>query len=467
MNQFQAVVLAAGKSSRFKTEKSKLTYAICGQELIVYPIKVLIDCGFPVVCVVGHKKEEIRAALHELSFSISYREQYDQRGTGHAVVCALDLLYAEHILIINGDMPLITTELITRLCEYHTEQEATISFVVSHVPEHLQHGYGRVVLNNGCITIVEARNYTDQDINHPINAGIYCIKRSFLASALQKLIPNQLTSELYITDLIQMAAQENEKIEIVEAPYETIQGVNTLQELAHVTAIKQKEIINYWMAHGVYCQDPQTTYIDIHATLQAGVQLAPGTHIVGRSTIHRESVIGACSIITNSTLQEHVIIHPYTIISDSHIGDSAQIGPLANVRKSTIDKQACIGNFVEVNRTTVGPSSKAKHLTYLGDTLIGTSVNIGAGTITCNYDGTKKHQTIIQDNAFIGSNNSLIAPLTIGQNAITGAGSVITEDVPAYALAIGRARQVMKENYIQLDRKIFAAAQPSSDFSTE
>ncbi|MFA6065628.1 MAG: bifunctional UDP-N-acetylglucosamine diphosphorylase/glucosamine-1-phosphate N-acetyltransferase GlmU [Candidatus Babeliaceae bacterium] len=469
MNQFQALVLAAGKSSRFKTEKSKLAYPICGQELINYPIKVLLECNLPVTCIIGHKKNEIQDIIKKsTSHSITYQEQIEQRGTGHAVLCALHLLESEHILIINGDMPLITAELITTLCKHHKEQQATISFIVSHVPPSLDHGYGRVVLNNGCITIIEARNYNKhENINHPINAGIYCIQRAFLQDALQKLVPNSITSELYITDLIHIATQNNERVEMLEAPYEKIQGVNTLQELAAVTRIKQQEIIDHWMRNGVYCRDPQALYIDTQASIESGAVLEAGVHILGNSTIRNNCTIGAYSYINNSTLAENVTVYPYTIISDSIINGDAHIGPYAHVQKSIVDSQARIGNFVETNRTMIGQASKAKHLSYLGDSTLGASVNIGAGTITCNYDGFKKHPTIIKDHAFIGSNNALIAPITIGNSAVTGAGSVITEDVPAYALAIGRARQVIKENYTQIDQKIFAAAQTSSDFTTE
>jgi len=463
MNQFQAVILAAGKSSRFRSEKNKLLTTMCGQELILYPITALIACTIPMVCVVGHKKEELRETINKHYSSIKYIEQLEQKGTGHAVACALPLLTSEHILIINGDMPLITQELIRTLCDMHITRNATLSFVVSHVPSTTQHAYGRVIRDNASIKIIEARDFTGTH-NYPINAGIYCIKRSFLEKTLTLLTPNNSAGELYITDLIHEANMRREIIETVEAPFEIIQGVNTLEELSHATRVQQLALCKFWLHNGVYIENPDTTYLDVTISLGEGTSLAPGVSIKGNTVIGKNCSIGAYSLLHNAHLDNNIIVHPHTVIYDSHLQQETVVGPFAHIRgHSTLAKKAIIGNFVEVNKTTLGIGSKAKHLSYLGNATIGSSVNIGAGTITCNYDGHAKHQTIIEDNAFIGSNSSLVAPVTIGAHAMIGAGSVITENVPAYALALARSRQVNKEEYMMTAKKTFTAAQPTDE----
>ncbi len=447
----QAVILAAGSSSRFGTSKTKLSFPICGQELVAYPAKLLAEAQMPITCVVGYQKEAVKAALarHTLP-SLTFVEQTEPRGTGHALLCARESLYAETIIVINGDVPLVTKEILEDLIETHRSREATVTLVTSQSTNPAAEGYGRVVYQDGRITIVEARNYTgDRNANQYINAGIYLFKRSFLEQTLPLLQANAKTGEIYLTDLIYHASIKNEPVATTYAPFDSIRGINTLKELWAAEHIKRSDLISHWMSQGVRFIAAQNVYLDLDVTIGADTVIAPGAMILQGSTIGRGCSIGAYTHITSSFIHDNVIIHPHSVITNSTVHPHAQIGPFAHLRSSTIDSLAIVGNFVEINRTTLGRQSKAKHLAYLGDALIGSQVNIGAGSITCNYDGVQKYTTIIHDNVLIGSNNALVAPVTIGANAATAAGSVITENVPDDALAIARARQENKENYAQ------------------
>ncbi|MCL5436578.1 MAG: bifunctional UDP-N-acetylglucosamine diphosphorylase/glucosamine-1-phosphate N-acetyltransferase GlmU [Candidatus Dependentiae bacterium] len=447
----QAVILAAGSSSRFGTTKTKLSFPICGQELVAYPAKLLAEAQIPIVCIVGYQKEVVKAALarHNLP-SLTFVEQTEPRGTGHALLCARDSLYAELVLVINGDVPLVTREIIDDLIETHRSRDATITLVTSQSPTAAAEGYGRIVYQDGKLTIVEARNYTEnRDANQYINAGIYLFKRSFLEQALPLLQANAKTGEIYLTDLVYHASIRNEPVATTYAAFDSVRGINTLKELWAAEHIKRSDLISQWMSQGVRFIAAQNVYLDLDVTIGMDTTIAPGAMILQGSSIGKGCSIGAYAQITSSIIHDNAIIQPHTIVTNTTVHSHAQIGPFAHLRSSTIQPRAIVGNFVEINRTTLGRQTKAKHLSYLGDAVIGAGVNIGAGTITCNYDGIQKYTTIIHDNALIGSNNALVAPVTIGANAMTGAGSVITSNVPDDALAIARARQEVKENYAQ------------------
>lgn len=447
----QAVILAAGSSSRFCTSKTKLCFPICGQELLAYPAKLLAAAQIPITCVVGYQKEFVKASLarHMLPH-ITFVEQTEQRGTGHALLCAKDQLFAETILVMNGDVALVTQEVIDTLIETHKSRGATITLVTSQSANPAAEGYGRIVYQDGKLSIVEDRNYEgDRTANQYINAGIYLFQRKFLMEALPLLQANSKTGEVYLTDLVYHASIRNEPIATTYAPFDSIRGINTLKELWAAEHIKRSDLISHWMANGVRFIAAQNVYLDLDVVIGADTVIAPGCMLLQGTTIGKGCSIGAYSHITSSFIHDNAIIHPHSMITNSTIQSHAQVGPLAHIRSSTIQSHAVIGNFVEINRTTVGRQSKAKHLTYLGDAIIGSQVNIGAGSITCNYDGIQKYTTTIHDNALIGSNNALVAPVIIGAGSMTGAGSVITENVPDDALAIARARQVTKENYVQ------------------
>src|SRR3989338_9014651 len=339
-------------------------------------------------------------------------------------------------------MPLVTTSLIEELYAKHYASGATISFVTAHNCEPTAAGYGRIITTHTpgstSIAIVEAKDFTnDPSENCCINAGIYLIKREFIENNIKKLQKNSNTGEWYITDLIKIASDAKLTIELVAAPFDKIRGVNTFKELWAVEQILKAEIIKQWMDNGVRFTIAHNVQIDKAVIIEPGAHIGSGVQLLGTTKIEKCATVEAFSIITNSTIKQYANIEPHCVITDSIIDKKASVGPFAHVKSNShIGKEAVVGNFVEITRSSLGATSKAKQLTYLGDTTVGESSNIGAGTITCNYDGLKKSKTIIEDHVFIGSNNTLIAPLIIKKDAYTAAGSTITDNVPAHALAI-------------------------------
>lgn len=449
--KLQAIVLAAGKSSRFNTSMTKLGFSICGQEIIAYPVKLLAALNLPITIVVGYQKEVIFNILSKHNLSVSIVEQTEQKGTGHAVLTTQSAWEADNILIMNGDAPLVTKEIITNLIDAHYNSNATITFVTAHNSDSSLTGYGRVIKENGCVSIVESSDFTgDSTVACCINAGIYIIKRSFLEQALINLEANLQSGEFYITDLIKMASKALEKVETIDVPFDNVRGINTLKELWTCEHIKRSEIINSWMSQGVRFMSPQTAYIDMNVTIASDTTIGAGVHLSNCTVIGKNCFIGPFSIISNSTIYDNVNINSHSVVTNSIVHEHAQVGPFAHINNSIISEYAVMGNYVEVSKSSIGNKTKAKHLSYIGNANIGSEVNIGAGVITCNYNGVTKNATLIKDNAFIGTNSSLIAPVTVEKNAFVAAGSIITKDVPENALAISRTCQINKENYASI-----------------
>jgi bifunctional UDP-N-acetylglucosamine pyrophosphorylase/glucosamine-1-phosphate N-acetyltransferase len=447
----QAVVLAAGKSTRFAMGSSKLAFPLCGQPMVLYPVLMLESLSIPTTIVTGYQKELITQIITEKTkITPLFIEQQSQQGTGHAVACTKAAWQAEHILIINGDMPLITQELIRQLVDEHTATQAAVSFVIAPCTEQ-PNGYGQVIRVDNMVQVIEARDFTGTAQESLfINAGIYIIKTDFLRTEIEKLTLHENSHEWYITDLVATASNLGYRVHTLETDFDTVRGINTISELATAEKIIRSRIIAHWMEKGVYFEQPETTVIEQSVTIGVGTRIGAGAHILQQTRIGARCVIGNYSTLTNSTLEDQVTILPHCVITDSEIFEHASVGPFAHLRNvHSIHQHAQIGNFVEVSNSTIGAGSKAKHLSYIGNATIAEKVNIGAGTITCNYDGFQKHVTTIEKNVKIGSNNCLIAPVTIGHDAITGAGSVITSDVPPFALGIARAHQVNKEQYAQ------------------
>jgi bifunctional UDP-N-acetylglucosamine pyrophosphorylase/glucosamine-1-phosphate N-acetyltransferase len=464
--KLQAIVLAAGTSSRFDTGKTKLLEKICGQEMIVYPVKILQHLGIATTIVVGYQKEEIKAALNEsCGTTLSFAIQEGQWGTGHALKCTTSFWQRDHILIINGDMPLITNSIIEHLYAKHLESHAVISFAVAHNVDPELKSYGRVIKEHSSIKIVEARDFSGDTHEHCcINAGIYIVTRQFLQEYIEQINENRDVKEFYITDLIKIASEKNLTIATISVPFDHIRGVNTQQELWAVEQIKRADLIKQWMDKGIRFSVAQNVHIDLDIFIGSGTHIGSGVQLLNGTVIGRNSTIGEFSSLSNASIGNNVTVQPFCVIKDATIKDHASVGPFAHIQdKTVIESQAIIGNFVEIKRSTIGTGTKVKHLSYLGDTITGTEVNIGAGTITCNHNGFAKNQTIIKDNAYIGSNNTLVAPICIEKGAFTAAGSVITEPVPEEALAIGRSRQVNKKRYARkLQEKLDPEADPFS-----
>lgn len=453
----QALVLAAGKSTRFHTQQTKLSFPLCGKSMILYPLGLLQQLDIPTTVVIGHQKEAVQQIIQSAGLQAAFCEQKEQKGTGHAVITALPLLSAAHLLVMNGDVPLINQRMIKELIIKHLQSNAAVTFVAAHNADPSLTGYGRVVKTEQSIKIVEPKEFEgDAQTDCCVNAGIYLIRRTSLLQHLPTLIAqaHKRNGEIYLTDLIAAASAVGETVEMSMASFDLIRGVNTMKELWAAEQIKRAELITHWMERGVRFTAAQTVQIDVDVEIGTGTTVGMGAVLLGTTKIGQNCTIEPYAVISNSTLSDGAIVRPHCVISDSHLQQGSIVGPFAHIRgASVIAYQAVIGNFVEVNASTIGAQSKAKHLSYLGNAQVGEQVNIGAGTITCNYDGQYKHTTAIEDGAFIGSNTSIIAPVTIGKHAITAAGSVITEDVPSDALAIARSRQINKPDYAEYLRE--------------
>ncbi len=445
----RAIVLAAGKSTRFKTKKSKLLFNICGRTMILYPLRELEALDIPMTVVLGHQADAIKNEISCVGVKNVTTVIQDQPiGTGHAVACSQDLWHdADNIMILYGDMPLVTQDLFEALIAEHKEKQATLTFLTAMMMD--PKNYGRVIEENGMYQIVEAKDCTPDQLNVArINAGIYLINRVWLQENINRISKSPVTGEIYLTDLVKMACEQGKKVHAIPVAYDDVRGVNTLQDLWEVEQIKRSEFIRYWMANGVRFELAQSIHLDINVKIGAGSFIGTGVHLLGDTTVGEESWIGAFSIVEDTIIGDNTMIHSHTVVQDSVIGNHVHVGPFARLRNNVhISNGAAVGNFVELKRTSMAEDSKAMHHSYLGDALIGKSVNLGAGTVTCNFDGVHKHKTIIEDGVFVGSNNTLVAPVKISKGAYTAAGSTITNDVPVGALAIGRSRQENKDGY--------------------
>lgn len=444
----QAIILAAGRSSRFNKGQTKLIETICGQQMVLYITKLLDQCNIPITVVTGYQKELVETCIiTEHGSSVAFVLQEQQLGTGHALAITQPQWHQDFILVLNADTPLVNKNLIERLYEEHIQTDACISIITTCLSE--PHAYGRVITTpDGIVQIIEAKDFTgDSQERYSINAGIYLFNRTFLEKFIDTLSNANKAGEVYLTDLIGIASKNGYTVSTIKAPFDQIRGVNTLQELWAAEQIKRAELIRHWMDQGVRFFAPHTVHIDLEVNIGSGSSIGFGVHLLGNTQIGKNCTVEPFSIIKNSNLHDNVTIYNSSVISNSIIKSQVQVGPFAHVKWAVVEHEAIIGNFVEITRSHIGQYTKAKHHTYLGDAQVEDHVNIGAGTITCNHDGTSKHQTIIKRNAYIGSNNSLVAPITIEEGAFTAAGSTITNDVPANALAIARSHQINKHGY--------------------
>jgi len=444
----QAIVLAAGRSSRFQRTKSKLLTKICGQAIALFPLKVLEELQISTTVVLGYQADQVKEEIEQAGIkNVTYALQEERLGTGHAVLCSKDSWKQENILILNGDVPLLTVELIEVLLNKHIASDAALSFVSTYVMDPSQ--YGRVVEQDGKICIYEEKDCPPKFYDeNKVNAGIYVAKRSFLEKYLSKIEKSSESGEFYITDLVGVASDQELGLQVVSAPFDCVRGVNTLQELWAVEQVMRSNLIKYWMSNGVRFEMAQNTHIDIDVEIGADSVIGAGGHLLGQTKIGKGCSIGPFTILENAIIGDRSSVHSHSVIKDSQLGKEVEVGPFAHLRNNAIlDDKSSIGNFVEVKNSSIGRQSKAKHLSYIGDATLGAQVNIGAGTVFCNYDGSQKHKTVIADEVFIGSNNTLVAPLMIEKGAYVAAGSTITKDIASNDLAVGRARQENKKGY--------------------
>lgn len=447
-----SIILCAGKSTRMKSSTSKVLHTICGTPLCVWTVGLAVSVSKgPVVPVVGFQSQAVESSLlNYFGENIYCAEQAEQKGTGHAVKIALQQLlgFKGIILILCGDTPLLSTSSLIKLCDTIKKSKAKVVLTTTVLSNPA--GYGRIIRNNEqqIIGITEEFEATPkQKLINEVNAGIYAFNAQFLQESIEKIKSNNSKNEYYLTDLVALAAKQNSVLSINIPNVEAI-GINDRIQLAAAENIMQEKINKHWMEQGVTLIDSKTTYIDKDVKIANDVVLEPSVHLHGKTQISSGVRVGVGSILIDTTVLDNAQIKPYCICENAFIGKDTSVGPFARLREETrLEDGVKIGNFVETKKSVFKKGAKANHLAYIGDAEIGEKTNIGAGTITCNYDGFKKHKTKLGKNVFIGSNSTLIAPLTISDDAFIAAGSTITKDVPAHALAIGRTRQENKKDY--------------------
>jgi bifunctional UDP-N-acetylglucosamine pyrophosphorylase/glucosamine-1-phosphate N-acetyltransferase len=460
MADVHVVILAAGRGTRMKSALPKALHRVAGEPMVEHVLRSAATLApASTTLVVGHGAEAIQAQLVNRR-GLQFALQVPQNGTAHALQQVAPLLEAQSgtLVLLSGDVPLLRAETVSLLLATHQAGGAAATVLTAVVEQ--PYGYGRIIRTAGKIVgIVEERDASPaQRQECEINSGIYAFDLPPLFDALRSVAARNAQGEYYLTDLVAAYSRRRLVIEtlIVGDPRE-VRGVNTRGELSEVSTIMRQNKNAELMAAGVTIVDPATTYIDDDVEVGRDTIIHPGVLIQGQSKVGSVCEIHASVRITNSKIGDRVTINNFCLILDSQVADGASVGPFAHLRSATqIGQKAKIGNFVELKKTTFGAGSKASHLSYLGDATIGNNVNVGAGTITCNYDGQKKHQTVIEDDAFIGSDSQLIAPVRVGKGAYVGAGSSITEDVPAGALGVGRGRQANIEGWA--DRKKAARA---------
>ncbi|MFW6295760.1 MAG: bifunctional UDP-N-acetylglucosamine diphosphorylase/glucosamine-1-phosphate N-acetyltransferase GlmU [Halothece sp.] len=440
-------ILAAGRGTRMKSQLPKVLHNLGSKSLVE---RVLDSCALinPLrrLVIIGYESEQVKGRLQGIE-GIEFVEQKEQLGTGHAIQQLLPHLegFTGDLLVLNGDVPLLRGSTLEQLIKVHKGNQNAATLLTAQLPN--PQGYGRVFCdaNNIVQQIVEDRDCTAaQKQNRRINAGVYCFNWPKLAEVLPKLTTQNDQKEYYLTDVVQFM-QPAMAVDVED--YEEIIGINDRRQLAAAYDILQMRVKNNWMCAGVTFVDPDSVTVDDTVELQPDVVIEPQTHLRGNTTVASGSRIGPGSLIENSQIGENVTVL-YSVISDSQVESGTRIGPYAHLRGHVQVGDSCrIGNFVELKNTTVGSNSNMAHLSYLGDATLGDRVNIGAGTITANYDGVKKHHTTINSGCKTGSNSVLVAPLILGENVTVAAGSVVTKDVPKDALVIARSHQVVKEGW--------------------
>ncbi|HUQ95792.1 MAG TPA: bifunctional UDP-N-acetylglucosamine diphosphorylase/glucosamine-1-phosphate N-acetyltransferase GlmU [Bryobacteraceae bacterium] len=452
------LILAAGLGTRMKSRKAKVLHQAGGKSLIEHVVDTALELTTPesIHVVVGHQAQQVEEIL--ASRGVRFVLQTEQKGTGHAVLSCEAAAGAERngrVVVLYGDVPLLSLETLRSLISLHAGSGAAATAITTSLND--PHGYGRVVRNDrGEVTaVVEEKAATDvQRLICEINAGIYCFDAALLWTHLHDIRPNNPAREYYLTDMVEILSRAGHRVLPLKVDDSSeLLGINTRVELAEVDRILRYRTVRKLMLEGVTIERPETVTIDDGVRIGMDTVIEPFTRILGRTVIGAECRIGAYSILENSHLDDAVQVLPHSMIADSRVESGAQIGPYSRLRlQNHVEAGAHIGNFVELKKTRLGKGTKAMHLAYLGDSTIGEKVNIGAGTITCNYDGRKKHGTTIGNDAFIGSNSTLVAPVEIGDGSYVGAGSVVTDAVPADALAVGRGRQVNKDGWARRRR---------------
>lgn len=454
MTETTVVILAAGLGTRMRSKRAKVLHRAGGLALVEHVVAAAetVAPASRIVVVTGHQADDVEALLAPTG--VQFVRQEGQKGTGHALASCRDAVAALPglLMVLYGDTPLLSAETLQRLRDTQEASSAAATLITTTLDNPT--GYGRVLVDaSGHVTaIVEEKACTpEQRKIRRINSGIYCFRADLLWRYIGEVVPNPASGEFYLTDMAEILTAHGHTVAAlhIDDPDELL-GINTRMELADADRVLRERKCRELMMSGVTIERPETVTIDMGVSIGPDTIVEPFTRILGSTVIGDDCRIGAGAIIESSRIAPGVTVAPYTLIADSEVATAAQVGPFARLRMhAQVGEDARIGNFVELKNTQLGTRAKSQHLAYLGDASIGAGSNIGAGTITCNYDGQNKHRTAIGERAFIGSNATLVAPVAIASDSYVAAGSVITEPVPEEALALGRARQVNKPGWVR------------------
>ncbi|HVJ50466.1 bifunctional UDP-N-acetylglucosamine diphosphorylase/glucosamine-1-phosphate N-acetyltransferase GlmU [Desulfitobacterium sp.] len=449
MPNWAAVILAAGKGTRMKSKLPKVMHLLAGKSMIEHVLDLVKKNEVErSLVILGHGREKIEEFLAGRAEIVI---QAEQLGTGHALMQALPYLDGvDNIVVLSGDQPLIRPETLAELIRIHTDSQGAATLLTAQFDN--PYGYGRVVKDGEkFVKIVEEKDATSEErAIREINTGTYCFNVAKLREALRRIKPQNAQGEYYLTEVFDIFVTQGEKITTfcTKDGNEAL-GINSRVQLAEAEHVLRERILHYWMDEGVTIIDPASTFIGCEVKLSRDVVIEPFTTLKGKTRIAEDVILGPQTTLEDCVCETGCQV-AHSVAKKAQIGPRCNVGPFAYLRPGTVlEAGVKVGDFVEIKNSRIGQGSKVPHLSYVGDSQVGQSVNIGAGTITCNYDGINKHQTIIGDNVFIGSNTNLVAPVEIGEGAVTGAGSTITRNVPAYALAVERSTQKLKENWVR------------------
>lgn len=449
-----AIILAAGLGTRMRTNRAKVLHQLGGKPLIAYPLEALRRISAdPIVVVVGYQADAVREAC--APYGASFVLQREQRGTGHAVRMAASALrgFDGDLLLVNGDLPFVRADSFRALVRAHRRRKAAVSLLTAEIDD--PSGFGRIVRADGHVTaIVEDKDATPEiRALREINVGLYCARQDFLFAALRRLRPTNVQKELYLTDIVAQARAAGLPIGDATASIDEATQVSTLADLAACERLQRERINQGWMERGVTLLDPATTYIGPEVELASDTVVGPNVQLLGTTRIGRGCQLDGTARLSDTTIADGVHLKLGVVATEAHVGPGCVIGPFAQLRPGTRLAQGVhIGNFVETKMATLGPGTKANHLAYLGDADIGADTNVGAGTITCNYDGFRKHRTHIGDRVQVGSDTTLVAPLTVGDDAYIATASTVRKDVAAGALFFNVRRDMERPGWVEARR---------------
>ncbi len=446
---FSTVILAAGMGTRMKSKMPKVLHKVCGKPLCKWVIDASKEAGANKVCtIVGHKAEMVKSEIGDVC---EFALQAEQKGTGHAVMQALDFIKSSEgeVVILNGDTPLVTAQAIKNAIEYHQNSGNQATVITAILPDAT--GYGRIVrdVDGGVRKIVEQKDASEEEkkINE-VNSGMYVFDSESLAYALTKLTPNNAQGEYYLTDTLEILLDSGKKIGgYAISDNDEIRGINDRVQLNEAERIMSRRINEMHMRNGVTMRNPESVYIEYDVEIGNDTEICQNVTLKAGTKIGSDCVIGSGSVLDKAIIHDNVDILS-SVITESEVDEGTHVGPFAYIRPNCrVGKDVKVGDFVELKNSTIDDGTKISHLTYIGDSDVGKRVNFGCGTVTVNYDGKKKYRTTIGDDSFIGCNTNLVSPVNVGEGAYIAAGSTITDDIPTDSLAIARARQVNKDNW--------------------